>query len=81
MWIPKPIYDHAPLFWLLLGLLFLAGGIYLSFPDSLRIAYFVFAAFCCGHAVWTFVARRRFRQQAELESIDEQSEPVKSTES
>jgi hypothetical protein len=65
MWIPKPIYDHAPSFWLLLGLLFLAGGVYLNFPDALRLAYFVFATFCCGHAVWTFLARRRFRQQAE----------------
>jgi len=81
MWIPKPIYDHTPTFWLLLGLLFLAGGIYLDFPDALRIAYFVFATFCCGHAVWTFLARRRFRQQAELEPIDERTDPVKSTES
>jgi hypothetical protein len=81
MWIPKPIYDHTPTFWLLLGLLFLAGGIFLNFVDALRIAYFVFAAFCCGHAVWTFLARRRFRQQAELESIDQRSTPVKSTES
>jgi hypothetical protein len=45
--------------------LFLAGGVYLNFPDALRLAYFVFATFCCGHAVWTFLARRRFRQQAE----------------
>jgi hypothetical protein len=48
--------------------------------DALRIAYFVFAAYCCGHALWTFLARRRFRQQAELLSIDERSGPVKSTE-
>ena len=81
MWIPKPIYDHTPTFWLLLGLLFLAGGIYLDFPHALRTAYFVFATFCCGHVVWTFLARRRFRQQAELQSIDEKTERVNRTES
>ncbi len=81
MWIPKPIYDHAPSFWLLLGLLFLTGGIYLEFPDALRVAYFVFAAFCCGHAVWTFLARRRFRRQPEQGSLREPAEPVESPES
>jgi hypothetical protein len=54
MWIPKPIYDHAPLFWLLLGALFLAGAIYLNFSDGLRAAYYVFAVFCFAHAVWPF---------------------------
>jgi hypothetical protein len=81
MWIPKPIYDHAPLFWLLLGALFLAGGIYLGFSDALRAAYFVFAVFCFAHAAWTFVARRRFRQQREPAPGDRSPEPAKSTES
>ena len=68
MWIPKPIYDHAPSFWFVLGILFLAGAIYLSFPDGLRAAYYVFATFCFGHAGWTFVARLRFRQQIAKEA-------------
>ena len=78
MWVPKPIYDHAPSFWLLLGVLFLAGGIYLDFSDALRAAYFVFALFCFAHAAWTFLARRRNRREAEARSI---AEPVESTES
>ena len=78
MWIPKPIYDHAPLFWFLLGALFLAGGIYLNFSDGLTAAYFVFATFCFSHAAWTFFARRRHRQQAEARSLEE---PAESTES
>ncbi len=65
MWIPKPIYDHAPLFWFLLGALFLVGGIYLNFSDGLTAAYYVFAAFCFVHSAWTFFTRRRFRRQAE----------------
>lgn len=76
MWIPKPIYDHAPSFWLLLGVLFLAGGIYLDFPDALRAAYFVFATFCFSHAAWTFFARRRNRRLAEARSVAEPAESV-----
>lgn len=81
MWIPKPIYDHAPVFWLLLGALFLAGGIYLKFPDGLTAAYYVFATFCFAHAAWTFFARRRFRQQAEARSLDQSTETAESVES
>jgi len=78
MWVPKPIYDHAPSFWLLLGVVFVAGGVYLNFPDALRAAYFVFATFCFCHAAWTFLARRRNRRQAEAGPV---AEPVESTDS
>ena len=81
MWIPKPIYDHAPLFWLLLGSLFLAGGIYLNFSDGLQATYFVFAVFCFGHAAWTFFARRRHRQRAEARLLDENAEAAEGIES
>ena len=80
MWIPKPIYDHAPLFWLLLGVLFFAGGVYLNFSDGLKAAYFVFATFCFSHAVWTFFARRRHRREAEAGSRDDSPAPAESTE-
>jgi len=78
MWIPKPIYDHAPLFWFSLGALFLAGGLYLGFEDGLKVAYFVFAAFCAGQGTWTFFARRRYRRQAESQTPEESVEPVES---
>lgn len=78
MWIPKPLYDHAPLFWFSLGALFLAGGIYLGFEEGLRIAYFVFAAFCFGQSAWTFFARRRYRRQAQQQAAEESAEAVES---
>jgi len=78
MWIPKALYDHAPLFWFLLGSLFLAGGLYLGFGNGLRVAYFVFAIFCFGQSSWTFFARRRYRRQALQQESDESGEPVES---
>ena len=79
MWIPKPIYDHAPSFWFILGVLFLAGAVYLSFPDGLRAAYYVFATFCFVHAVWTFMARRRFREDGRMQVREEAPEPAEDT--
>jgi len=81
MWLPKPMYEHAPSFWLLLAVLFLAGGLYLNFTDALRVAYFVFAAFCFAHAAWTFLARRRFRRDAAARAAAESAEPAESMES
>lgn len=81
MWIPKPIYDHAPAFWFLLGVLFLAGAIYLNFSDGLRAAYYVFALFCFAHAIWTYVARRRSRQQQSPQVRDEPPGAAENTES
>jgi hypothetical protein len=54
---------------------------FLNFPDALRVAYFVFATFCCGHAAWTFLARRRFRRQAGQGSMREPAEPLENPES
>lgn len=78
MWIPKSLYDHAPLFWFLLGALFLAGGLFLGFGDGLRIAYFVFAVFCIGQSAWTLFARRRYRRQAEQQQSEGTAEPAES---
>jgi hypothetical protein len=78
MWIPKPLYDHAPLFWLLLGALFMAGGLFLGFGEGLKAAYFVFAIFCIGQSVWTFFARRRYRRQAQQGETEEAAEPAES---
>lgn len=78
MWIPKPLYDHAPLFWFLLASLFLAGALYLGFGNGLRTAYFVFAVFCFGQSSWTFFARRRYRRQASQQESAESGEPVES---
>jgi hypothetical protein len=78
MWIPKPLYDHAPLFWLLLGTAFLAGGLYLGFGEGLKIAYFVFAVCCFGRSAWTFNARRRFRCQTRQRQTEESGENAES---
>ena len=78
MWIPKPLYDHAPLFWFLLGVLFLSGGLYLEFGQGLTVAYFVFAFFCIGLSAWTFISRLRYRRHAAQQTSEESADPVES---
>ena len=47
MWLPTPIYERIPQFWLLLGLLFMSSGTYLGFDYSLSFVYFGVGFACC----------------------------------
>ena len=49
MWIPTPIYERIPQFWLLLGVLFMSSGVYLGFDYELTFLYFGTGVFC---VVW-----------------------------
>ncbi|HSG59389.1 MAG TPA: hypothetical protein VLA06_07650 [Woeseiaceae bacterium] len=62
MWLPTPIYERVPLFWLLLGLLFMSSGTYLGFEHSLTKAYFGTGIICCAWGAWIFIMRLRNRQ-------------------
>ena len=64
MWLPAPIYERVPQFWLLLGLLFFAFGLYLGFEFELIFAYLALGALCVARSIWTFLARRMHRSQA-----------------
>jgi hypothetical protein len=61
MWLPTPIYERVPQFWLLLGLLFMTSGTYLGFEYMLSFAYFGVGAFCAVWSVMLFVKRARYR--------------------
>lgn len=61
MWLPTPIYERVPQFWLLIGLLFMTSGAYLGFDYSLSFAYFA-VGFAC--VIWSgaiFMKRARYR--------------------
>lgn len=61
MWLPTPIYERVPQFWLLLGLLFMTSGTYLGFEYTLSFAYFGVGGVCVVWSVMVFVKRARFR--------------------
>ena len=80
MWIPTPIYERIPQFWLLLGLLFMSSGTYLGFEYSLSFVYFGVGFACCLWSLWIFTMRLRSRQapqqQVEHTEHTEQTEHV-----
>lgn len=75
MWIPTPIYERIPQFWLLLGLLFISSGILLGFDYRMSFAYFAAGFVCAGWSLCLFVWRYRFRntKKAGQESAPDES--------
>ncbi len=62
MWIPTPIYERIPQFWLLLGLLFITSGAFLGFEYKLTFVYFGVGFICCMWSMWIFTMRLRGRK-------------------
>ena len=62
MWPPTPIYERIPLVWFLLGLLFIATGLYLGFEFALSFWYIAVGFSCCSYGVGIFLVRMRSRQ-------------------
>lgn len=70
MWIPAPIYERIPQFWLLLSLLFMSSGLYLGFDYSLSFLYFGTGVFCVLWGSRIFVMRKIHRRSKPDEPID-----------
>ena len=68
MWPPTPLYERIPMVWFLLGLLFIATGLYLGFEYSLSFWYIMIGLFCCAFSVVLFVLRLRERPRAPAET-------------
>ena len=63
MWLPTPIYERVPQFWLLLGLLFFSSGLYLGFDYRLSFAYLFVGAICAAWSITILARRSRFRNK------------------
>jgi hypothetical protein len=72
MWIPAPIYERIPQFWFLLGLLFIAAGLYLGFEYVLSFYYLALGALCCVYGLAIFIMRLSYRQNPQV--VDETPE-------
>ena len=61
MWLPTPVYERLPQFWLLLGLLFMSSGVYLGFDYDISFIYFGVGAACVVWSIVIFVKRSHYR--------------------
>ena len=73
MWLPLPIYERIPQFWLLLGLLLISSAAYLSFDYAPSFVYFGAGLFCCLNSLRIFTMRLEYRQKA-LQQTQDQAE-------
>ena len=67
MWLPTPVYERIPQFWLLLGLLFMTSGTYLGFEYALSFLYFGVGFICVIWAFCVYVMRSRSRKHPVLD--------------
>ena len=81
MWIPTPIYERIPQFWLLLGLLFMTSGTYLGFDFALSFVYFGVGFACCLLSLWIFTKRLATREapQEQVEHAKQRSDNEENT--
>ncbi|MCK5326897.1 MAG: hypothetical protein KAJ57_12835 [Woeseiaceae bacterium] len=76
MWLPTPIYEKVPQFWLLLGLLFLSLGLYIGFDFEMIYFYLALGVVCTFRAFWIHLIRLRFRRaQSDPKNDNDESEP------
>jgi len=78
MWLPTPVYERVPQFWLLLGLLFFAFGLYLGFEFGIIFVYLGIGIACIVRSAWIFQARYRNRSQKDSDSAEEHSDQAPS---
>jgi hypothetical protein len=61
MWLPTPLYERVPQFWLLLGLLFMISGLYLGLEYNMAFLYVGVGAACVLWGAAVVAWRRRYR--------------------
>jgi hypothetical protein len=74
MWLPTPIYERLPQFWFLLGLLFVAYGLYIGLDIAVSLGYIAVGFVCCiygvGVAVVRFKQRGASNDNSQADDID-----------
>jgi len=79
MWLPTPVYERLPQFFFLLGLLFIANGLYISFDFSISFVYIGFGLWCSAYGIGIFVVRTIRRTQPAAESAEIEAIPTDAT--
>jgi hypothetical protein len=75
MWLPTPVYERIPQFWFLMGLLFIANGLYLGIDFAISLGYVAVGFILCAYGVGVALVRVRHRKGRSANS-----EPVASAE-
>ncbi len=63
MWIPTPVYERIPQVWFLLGLLFIANGLYIGLDIAIAFGYAAIGFSCCIYGIGIAIVRIRHRRK------------------
>jgi len=63
MWIPTPLYERVPNIWLVLGLMFIAYGIYLGLDLPPSLGALIMGLFCIAYGFGIALIRSRYRKK------------------
>lgn len=71
MLLPDHIYRRMPLYWTIMGMLFLVFGL-MAGPDfRFFSAYMLLGLICLGRSVWLYQARLRVARRSEVTVLSE----------
>ena len=78
MWLTKSVFGRIPQFYFLVGLLFVAGGLYLGFYFELAFYYIGFGLINCAFGIGMYAVRlqQRWAQPAVQAAISAGNEPA-----
>lgn len=62
MRLPTLVYERVPQFWFLLGLLFVANGLYLGLDIPISFGYIAIGFASCIYGIGVAVVRFRYRR-------------------
>jgi hypothetical protein len=68
MWLPKPVYERIPQFYVLLGMLFFTNGLYLGTGFEITLYYLGAGILSFLYGIGVFITRLVRRQQQPLVS-------------
>ncbi len=70
MWIPTPLYERLPQFWFLLGLLFIAIGLYLGLESAIALVYLAVGLSSCTFGMGIALVRLKHRTQPKTVELE-----------
>ncbi len=63
MWLPKPIYEALPAIYMMIGVIFMAGAVYLGFSHPASVAYAGIGVVCILTGIFIRELRHEARTQ------------------
>jgi hypothetical protein len=75
MWLPSSVYERIPQFWMLIGILFICGAVYLGFDFALSGTYLAVGLLSViwSGCVMVLRARRKTSTEGATQSTEQQA--------